>query len=726
LGTICGRQWAIETSIGDPTRPRERESRSKLGGSPVNPTQESTDGYEASHERRAVILTMRRYTLGRRSCPVSQPKIAPCGAWESPFPISLLTAGVVTISEVKAVGGVRWWLEGRPDEKGRQVLIRRDPDGTTTRLTPEGFNARTRVHEYGGGSYLVDGSLIVVSDFATGRLNRVVAPEELEPLTPEGAWRYADVVLDRARNRLIAVREDHEPATLERHGEAENSIVAIDLDTGDVAQLVGGADFYAAPRLSPDGTRLSWLEWRHPNMPWDGTELRLADVAPDGSIGTATTVAGSQSDWISQPRWSPAGILHFVAEPNGWMNLHRFVDGRVEAITERDEEFTYPDWQFGYSSYGFLPDGSIIAIARSGGRDHLHALSGDGAIRDIALPFTEMSGIAVDGERVVLRAASPSAGSAVIELDPATGEWTTLRRQMTADFDAADVAAPRPIEFPTTGGRTAFGLFYPPTSRTTRGPDGQLPPLVVTSHGGPTAAAFAALTVAIQLFTSRGFAVLDVDYGGSTGYGKDYRKRLEGQWGVVDLDDCVNGARWLAEQGHVDGERLAIRGGSASGYTTLCAMTFSDAFRAGTSYFGIGDLETFRAETHKFESRYDQTLIGPWPEAKQLYHDRSPINFLDRISCPVLILQGAEDRVVPPAQAEEIVDALWEKHLPHAYLLFPGEDHGFRAAANIIRSFEAELSFYGQIFGFTPADPIEPLEIAFLESAAAPGSAATG
>jgi len=278
-----------------------------------------------------------------------------------------------------------------------------------------------------------------------------------------------------------------------------------------------------------------------------------------------------------------------------------------------------------------------------------------------------------------------------------------------------------------TGGEPN-GLFYPPTNRSFTGPAGELPPLVVTSHGGPTAAAFAALTVLAQLFTSRGFAVLDVDYGGSTGYGKEYRKRLEGQWGVVDLDDCVNGARWLADQGLVDREHLAIRGGSASGYTTLCAVTFRDVFKAGTSYFGIADLETFRAETHKFESHYDQTLVGKWPEAKQLYHDRSPINFVDRISCPVLVLQGAEDRVVPPSQAEEIVDALWEKHLPHAYLLFAGEDHGFRAAENIIRSFEAELSFYGQIFGFAPADAIEPVKVEFLETAGspAPGGVATG
>ena len=656
---------------------------------------------------------------------MTEPKVAPYGAWESPFPISLLTSGVVALGEVRAAGGVALWLEGRPDEKGRQVLIRRDADGTETRLSPEGFNVRSRVQEYGGAPYVVDGDLIVVSDFATGRLSRMVAPLALEALTPERAWRYADMVVDRARNRLIAIREDHEQETLARHGEAENAIVAIDLATGDVTILVEGSDFYAAPRLSPDGAQIAYLEWRHPNMPWDGTELKLADVAPDGSVANATTVAGSTSDWISQPRWSPDGILHFAAEPGGWMNIFRVVDGRIDAVTDLEAEFVYPDWQFGYVTYDFLGDGSIIAVGRSAGRDRLYRVGPEpGAIREIGVPFTEISSIAVDGGRVLFRGAAPDRAAAIIEIDPETGAWTSLRSAMASPLAPSALSIARLVEFPTTGGKTAFGQFYAPHNHAFRGPEGELPPLIVTSHGGPTASAYTGLTLAIQLFASRGFAVLDVDYGGSTGYGKAYRKRLEGQWGVVDLDDCVNGAKWLAAEGLVDGEKLAIRGGSASGYTTLCAMVFSDAFKAGASYFGIADLESFRNETHKFESRYDQSLIGPWPEAKQLYHDRSPINFIDRWSCPVLILQGAEDRVVPPQQAEEIVDALWEKHLPHAYLLFPGEDHGFRAAENIIRSFEAELSFYGQIFGFDPADAIEPVRVEFLESAQ--GSVATG
>jgi dipeptidyl aminopeptidase/acylaminoacyl peptidase len=644
----------------------------------------------------------------------------PYGAWASPFPIELLAKGAVTFGEIGAAAGRRWWLEGRAEEGGRQVLVRREADGTLTRLTPEGFNARCRVHEYGGGAVLVEGDLVVVSDFATGRLNLVTAPGVLEPLTPaDRAWRFADLSLDRGRERILAIREDHEPATLERHGEAENAVVAIGLGDGVVTVLAEGSDFCSSPRLSPDGRQLAWLRWNHPNLPWDGTELVLADLDGAGRPVGERVIAGSPTDWIAQPRWSPGGVLHFVAEPDGWMNLFRLAgDGSLERASEPLEaEFAFPDWVFGLANYAFAADGSILAAGRSTGRDRLYRIATDGAAKPFDLPFSEIGYVAIDGPAAVFRAAATDRPWAVHELDLATGATTMLRRSTALEVEPADTSLGEPIEFPTDGDRTAFGILYRPTSRSFRAPAGARPPLIVTSHGGPTAQASTAFAVQTQLFTSRGFAVLDVDYGGSTGYGTAYRKRLEGEWGVVDLADCVAGARWLAEQGIVDGARLAIRGGSASGYTTLCAVTFSDAFSAGTSYFGIGDLETFLEETHKFESRYLDRLVGPYPERKDLYHDRSPLNFAERISCPVLILQGAEDRIVPPAQAEQIVDALWERHLPHAYLLYPGEDHGFRAAETIIRSFESELSFYGQVFGFEPADAIEPIEVAFLEEA---------
>ena len=641
--------------------------------------------------------------------------VAAYGAWRSPFPISRLTEGVVALGEVRARDGIRWWLEGHPDEGGRQVLVRRDPDGTVIRLSPAGFNVRTRVQEYGGSAYAVDGDLVVVSDFVTGRLHRVASPEVLQPLTPERAWRFADFAIDRPGGRLVAVREDHEPATLARHGEADNSIVAVDLASGEVSVLVSGADFYAAPRLSPDRRRLAWLEWRHPNMPWDGTELRLADLDAGGRAGGARTIAGSPSDWIAQPRWSPDGVLHYVAEPDGWMNIHRWADGVAENLTPVPAEFAPPDWWLGNSDYGFAADSSIIAIGRAGGRDRLYRVEpGTLNLVDIDLPYTEMMHLAVDGERASMRAASPVEPAAIVDLDLAGGAAEVLRRSTPLVADPADISVGQHVTFPTTGGRPAFGIFYAPHNRSFQAPPAPAPPLIVTSHGGPTSAAYNAFTLTIQLWTSRGFAVLDVDYGGSTGYGRAFRRRLEGEWGVVDVDDCVNGAAWLAAEGLVDPDRLAIRGGSASGYTTLCAITFRDVFKAGVSYFGIGDLETFDKITHKFESKYTQRLVGPYPERKDLYHARSPLNFAERISCPALILQGLDDRVVPPGQAEQIVDALRERRLPHAYLAFEGEDHGFRQAKNIIRSFEAELSFYARIFGFTPADRIEPIEIVNL------------
>ena len=642
--------------------------------------------------------------------------VAPYGSWASPFKIERLTDRVVFLIEPHAVDGVRWWLEGRPDEGGRQSLVRREADGTLTRMTPEGFNARSRVHEYGGAAYLVSGALVVVSDFTTGRLNRVVGPGVLEPLTPEKQWRFADAIHDAARDRLVAIREDHEPDTVARHGEWNNELVAIDLATGDVSVLASGSDFYAAPRLSPDGTTLAWLEWHHPNMPWDGTELRLATLGADGSLAEQRTIAGSRTDWISQPRWSPDSVLHFAAEPTGWMNLYRYVDGKAEQITNLEAELAGPDWQFGYTTYAFLDGGDILAIARSSGRDNLIRIARDGSISSIDLPYTEMNALSVDGATVVLRGAGPDRPAEVVELDPAGGV-TALRRANPVIPEREDVSIPRHIEFPTTGGRSAYGNFYPPTNRSFAGPEGELPPLIVTSHGGPTASAFSGFATGTQLFTSRGYAVLDVDYGGSTGYGKAYRKRLELEWGVVDVDDCVAGAKFLAEQGLVDGSRQAIRGGSASGYTTLAALAFTDQFDAGCTYFGIGDLRAFVKDTHKFESRYLESMLGPWPEAKQVYLDRSPALHAERITAPVLVQQGAEDRIVPPSEAERIVDALFERRIPHAYLLYPGEDHGFRGHDAIIRSFGAELSFYAQVFGFEPADDIEPLEIQFLDEA---------
>jgi dipeptidyl aminopeptidase/acylaminoacyl peptidase len=640
-------------------------------------------------------------------------RVAAYGSWASPFPIELLVEGRVSLAETQFDGpdaGV--WIESRPDDGGRQTLVRWTAAGGAQDISPAGMNVRSRVHEYGGAPALVRGDLVVVSDFVTGRLHRVAADRSSEPITPDRAWRFADLELDAARDRLLAVREDHTG-----DGEAVNTIVAVALDgSGDVRVLASGRTFYAAPRLSPDGTQLAFLAWDHPNLPWDGTELFVAQVATDGGVGEPTLVAGSASDWISQPRWSPDGVLHFVAEPTGWMNLHRWHDGRSEAVTSEEAEFAFPDWQFGYRNYAFAADGSIIAIGRSGGRDRLHRIAPGGRPELIDIPFTEMAALDVQGDRAVLEAAGPTSFNSVVLVDLRTGSHEVVRRSAAVEAAPGQISVPELIEFPTTGGRTAFGLYYPPTNAGFRGPDGERAPLIVTSHGGPTAQAFGGLSMTTQLFTSRGFAVLDVDYGGSSGYGRDYRKRLEGEWGVVDVDDCCAGAQYLADRGDVDGTRLAIRGGSASGYTTLCALAFRNDFSAGVSYFGIGDLLAFARETHKFESRYLDRLLGPLPESEQLYRERSPNNYAHQISCPVLILQGKEDKIVPLTEAERIVDALWERRIPHGYIAFDGEDHGFRQASSITRSFEAELSFLAQVFGFEPADQIEPIAVEGIDA----------
>jgi dipeptidyl aminopeptidase/acylaminoacyl peptidase len=643
---------------------------------------------------------------------VAEPIRAPYGSWESSIPIDALVAGVVRLSEPSVDGPDIYWLEGRPADGGRATLVRLAPDGSMTDVSPDGVNVRTRVHEYGGGAYVVDGGEVWFSDFADGRLYRRDRDETVAAVSPEGPWRYADPIVDRARGRLICVREDHTSP-----GEAVNSIVAVPLDgEGGVRTLLEGSDFYSDPRLNFDGSRLAWLSWEHPNMPWDETSLWVGAVASDGSIVARERVAGEPGESVLQPRWSPDGVLHFVAERSGWWNIYRRADRRDEALAAMEAEFAHPQWLFRFSNYDFLEGGAIVGVGRHDGRDELYVIDpATWTSRPVPLPYTEIDYLTATPDGILFVGSGPTEFRAVVRLDVGDGSWRVLHRSTSIALDPGDVSAGRPIEFPTAGGRTAHGIFYPPRNRNVTGPDGELPPLIVTSHGGPTAAASTGLSIETQLFTSRGIAVLDVDYGGSTGYGRAYRKRLEGTWGITDVEDCANGALALAARGLVDPARLAIRGGSASGYTTLCALAFRSEFRAGICYFGIGDLETFVHTTHKFESRYLETLIGPYPERRDRYVERSPLNYTDRISTPALILQGLDDRVVPPAQAEQIVAGLRRAGLPHAYLAFEGEDHGFRQAANIIRSFEAELSFLGQVLGFEPAGAIVPLPVENLD-----------
>ena len=645
---------------------------------------------------------------------MTDPAVAPYGAWASPIRIDDVVGDLIGLAEPWLDGDDIYWLEARPSEGGRRVLVHLAIDGTIADLTAQPFNVRTRVHEYGGGSYTVSGGVIVFSNFADNRLYRL-DPGAGEPvaITPPGPWRFADLRIDPHRLRVLAVREDHAAP-----GEARASIVAIPLNgVTPLEVLVSGPDFLAAPRPSPDGARLAWLEWDHPDMPWDATRLRSAKFVGDGTLDQPVLEAGGLEESIVQPEWSPNGVLHFVSDRTGWWNLYRLLDGPVlDPLGPMDAEFADPAWIFGRSSYAFLPDGSVAATGRFDGRDHLfHVRPGD-FVGEVASPYTEFEGLRAAGGTVVAVVGSPSEPTVLARFDPATlAVAGVLRRTSGVALDPAIVSLPEPIQFPMPNGRVAHALFYPPRNPGYVAPDGERPPLVVVSHGGPTSNATTALDLAKQLLTSRGIAVVDVDYGGSSGYGRAYRAALNGSWGVIDVDDCVAAARFLADRGDVDPERLAIMGGSAGGYTTLAALAFRDVFAAGISRFGVGDLETMARDTHKFESRYMERLVGPYPEAADTYRQRSPVRFLDQIRCPVLVMQGLDDRVVPPSQAEAIVAALESKGIPYAYLAFEGEGHGFRGAVAIRRSLEAELSFLGQVFGFVPADPLEPLDMPGLD-----------
>jgi dipeptidyl aminopeptidase/acylaminoacyl peptidase len=648
-------------------------------------------------------------------------RVAPYGSWKSPITADLIGAATVGLEQPRLDGDDAYWIETRPAEGGRHVIVRRGPDGRAADQTPAPLNARTCAHESGGGAYAVADGSLYFANFADQRLYRQDRDGPPRPITPEGDRRYADAVIDRRRGRLVCVREDHTAG-----GEPVNTLVSLATGGGDAGRvLVSGNDFYSSPRLSPDGARLAWLTWNHPNLPWDGTELWAAEVGADGSLGPGERVAGGPDESVFQPEWSPDGVLHFVSDRTGWWNLYRRRDGRDEPLCPRAAEFGRPQWLFGYSTYAFASAGQIVCTWVEQGAWRLGLLDTQaGTLEPLEAPSTEIEGVRAAGGKAVFVAGSPAEPTAVVRLDLASRRLEVLRRSSTAPLDPGYLSVPGLIEFPTEGGLTAFGFHYPPRNRDFAAPAGDRPPLLVISHGGPTSSASTGLRPEVQYWTSRGFAVLDVSYGGSTGHGRDYRRRLDGRWGVVDVDDCVNGAKYLVGRGLADGSRLAIRGRSAGGYTTLCALTFRDVFRAGASHFGVSDLEALAKETHKFESRYLDRLIGPYPERRDLYRERSPVHFADRLSCPVILFQGLEDKVVPPNQAEMMVEALRKKGLPVAYVAFADEQHGFRRAENIKRALEGELYFYGRVFGFTPADPLEPVPIDNLAARAdSPGTA---
>jgi dipeptidyl aminopeptidase/acylaminoacyl peptidase len=644
---------------------------------------------------------------------MSELKIASYGSWESPITSDLIVKESIGLSQVRMDGDDIYWIEMRPSEGGRQVIVRRTPDGRTSDVTPPGFNARTRVHEYGGGDYAVQSSTVYFSNFADQQVYRQAPnsdPQLISERSNESRLRYADFVVDESRGRLICVREDHR----ENDREAVNTLAGISVNGGGEAQvLISGRDFYSSPRISPDGSRLAWLAWNHPNMPWDGCELWVGEFAADGTITNQQLVAGGLRESIFQPEWSPGGTLYFVSDRSGWWNICRATgDASIESVCEMDAEFGVPQWIFGLSNYAFASSDSIVCAFAERGIWHLGMIdTRAGKLETIDAPYTEISFVCAGRGRAVFRAGSRVESLAIIEMDLASRETRVFQRQSNIKIEPGYLSESQAVEFPTENGLTAHGFFYPAKNRDFTAPPDEKQPLLVKSHGGPTSATVALLTLGIQYWTSRGIAVLDVNYGGSTGYGRAYRERLNGNWGMVDVDDCVNGARFLAAAGDADQSRLMIDGASAGGYTTLCALTFRDAFKAGASHFGVSDAEALAKETHKFESRYLDNLIGPYPERRDLYVQRSPIHFADRLSCPVIFFQGLEDKVVPPNQAEMMVEALRRKGVPVAYVAFEGEQHGFRRAENIKRSLDGELYFYSRVFGFELADEVEPVTI---------------
>ena len=640
---------------------------------------------------------------------MAQPEVAPYGSWNSPISSDLIVRGVVGLKDTAIGGDDVYWLESRPGEGGRTVIVHRSPDGRTRDVNPQPFNARTRVHEYGGGDFLVHEGTVFFSNFADQRLYSVAPEGEPEPLTAEIEHRYADMVADVSRDRLVVVREDHTG-----EGEPVNEIVGISLRDGAEQVLVSGGDFYSSPRVSPDGRSLAWLTWDHPNMPWDGTGLWAAGLGEDGAPANAEVVAGGPDESVFQPEWSPDGTLHFVSDRTGWWNLYRMVGGAAEPLRPMEAEFGLPQWGFGMSTYAFLSPTRISCALIDGGIFRLGLLDTEtGELAEIETPYSVVRSLRSDpaSGTALFTAGSPTESSAVVRLDAQTVEHEVLHRAGDLKIDPGYLSAPETIEFPTEGGLTAHGFFYPPGNKDYTAPEGELPPLLVHSHGGPTGMTLPNLDLTVQYLTSRGFAVLDVNYGGSTGYGREYRRRLDGMWGVVDVDDCANGAKYLAERGLVDADRLLIAGGSAGGYTTLCALAFRDVFAAGASHYGVSDAAALAEETHKFESRYLDGLIGPYPGRADLYRERSPIHHTDGLSCPVIFFQGLEDEVVPPNQAETMFEALKAKGLPVAYVPFEGEQHGFRRAENIKRALDGELYFYSRIFGFDLADEVEPIRI---------------
>jgi dipeptidyl aminopeptidase/acylaminoacyl peptidase len=636
--------------------------------------------------------------------------VSPYGSWVSPVSVDQLI-GSARLTAVQIDGRHIYWLEARAEQGGRASLWRRlIADGEPIEVTPAPAYVRNRVHEYGGGEYHVSSGTVVYSEYSDGRLYAIHNNRKPQPITAEGRFRFGDIRVHPERGLVLAVREDHSTGA-----EPVNSIVALDLDGLNAyggTVLCAGADFYSTPELSANG-RLAWTQWNHPNMPWDSTTIMVGSLS-GRTVIASQSVAGGPSESAVQPRWLGEKLI-FISDRTNWWNLYQWSEGEVRPLCATEAEFCEPQWTLGQRPYAIIDDDHLLcSINRSGDQGIAMLRVSDGLLHQVAASGTAATSLDVGGRSAAAVLNYPDRPAAVALLDLGQGSWTTIRSSAPMIMDAASVSHARPVSWTGEQG-TVYGYFYPPTNARCTPPKDSLPPLMTLSHGGPTGFAAADFKIAYQFWTSRGFAILDVNYSGSSGFGRTYRDRLKGRWGVIDVQDCVAGAVSMGAQRLADPAGLVIRGGSAGGFTTLAALTTTSVFAAGISLYGIADLEAMATDTHKYEARYLDGLVGLYPQDRVRYVERSPIHHLDQLSAPILLLQGTDDRVVLPDQAEMMADAARQKGLPVAMIMFEGEGHGFRRADTIKAATEAQLYFLGRILGFEPADQVSPIPIDNLD-----------
>tara|TARA_B100000579_G_scaffold86857_4_gene68197 strand:+ start:42531 stop:44465 length:1935 start_codon:yes stop_codon:yes gene_type:complete len=632
------------------------------------------------------------------------------GSWESTITPKKITEGGLRFSEIRSSGSDLYFLEGRPEESGRYVIVKQASDGKISDVIPKEFNSRNAVHEYGGGSYAVGQKNIYFTNWDDQRIYKVNG-ENVNPITKEPPFeksiRYSDLTLSIDEEWLFCVRETHF-----KKEEAKNELVAISTTENSQIVLCTGRDFYSSPRINPTNKEICWLEWDHPNMPWDGTELFIANFDLDG-LSEIKFIDGSKNISIIQPEWSDSGELIYISDESGWWNLKKYSENTNSTILNEKSDHGGPSWQFGFRTY-FVKDNNIYlkGISKNKNKGLIRKISISGQILETNEVFhTSINDLTHHENKAFYIGASPVSNSEIVSYDLMNKNEETIKESNPVKIDIEEISIPEEISFPTTQNAIAYGYFYKPKNKNFQGESEEKPPLLVISHGGPTSATSNALNLSIQYWTNRGIAVADVNYRGSTGYGKKFRDSLKGNWGVYDTDDCIAAVDHLSEKGLVDSSRVAIKGGSAGGYTTINALTFHDRFAVGATYYGIADLSVFIDDTHKFESKYLESLIGKYPEEKEKYYERSAINFTDQLSCPMIIFQGTEDKIVPPSQAEIMAQGLRDKKIPFSLIMYEGEQHGFRQSKNIISSLESEIYFYSKVLGFKPFDKLKEVEI---------------